>query len=142
MTDLQAALGISQLSRIDDFVDRRHQIARNYDAALADLPVLTPWQHSDTRSSYHLYPIRIRESLCGKTQRQVYGLLLAAGIGVNLHYIPVYRHPFYEAMGFKASYCPEAELYHQEVLSIPIYAAMTKTQLDEVIYQITRVLTM
>jgi UDP-4-amino-4,6-dideoxy-N-acetyl-beta-L-altrosamine transaminase len=128
LTDLQAALGLSQMHRLDDFVSRRHEIARIYDEAFADLPLISPWQLPGTYSSYHLYPIRIRESKCGKTQRQVYDLLIANGIGANLHYIPVHRQPFYEAMGFIAGYCPEAELYHQETISLPIFSAMTSEQ--------------
>ncbi len=137
MTDLQAALGISQLARIDEFVRRRHEIAQRYDAAFTKLPVIVPWQHPDTWSSYHLYPIRVRESLCGKTQRHMYDALLKAGIGVNLHYIPVYRQPFYAAMGFKIGYCPEAESYHREVISLPIYASLTEQQQDEIIRTMT-----
>lgn len=136
MTDLQAALGMSQLARIDEFIRRRREIAQLYDSALADLPLIKPWQHPDTRSSYHLYPVRVRESLCGKTQRQVYDQLWKSGIGVNLHYIPVYRQPYYEALGFRAGYCPEAEAYHREVLSIPIFPTLSVEQQWEVVTQI------
>jgi UDP-4-amino-4,6-dideoxy-N-acetyl-beta-L-altrosamine transaminase len=124
MTDIQAALGASQLQRLDDFIRQRHAIARLYDEALNDLPVITPWQHPNSFSSYHLYPIRIRERLCGKKQRQVVDTLLKAGIGVNLHYIPVYLQPYYQAMGFNAGYCPESELYYKEAISLPIYSAL------------------
>lgn len=138
MTDLQAALGLSQLTRLVEFVQRRHTIAQRYNLAFADLPIITPWQHPDAHSSYHLYPIRIRKNDAGKTQRQVYDALWNAEISVNLHYIPVYRQPYYEAMGFMAGYCPQAELYHREAISIPMYPALTHAQQDEVISALKR----
>jgi UDP-4-amino-4,6-dideoxy-N-acetyl-beta-L-altrosamine transaminase len=133
MTDIQAALGVSQMTRLDEFVNKRQLIAKRYDDALAGFPLLTPWQHPDSYSSYHLYPIRLKLSDSKKTQRQVYNKLRSAGIQVNLHYIPVYRQPYFEAKGFKAGYCPEAEQYHKEAISIPIYPTMSKAQQDEVI---------
>jgi len=128
MTDIAAALGVSQMLRIDEFVRRRREIAATYDAAFEGLPVFTQWQHPDSASSRHLFPIRIRQSLCGKTQREIYRAFWEAYIAVNLHYIPVYRQPYYEAMGFKSGYCPEAELYHRETLSLPIYTTLSDEQ--------------
>jgi dTDP-4-amino-4,6-dideoxygalactose transaminase len=97
------------------------------------LPLLTPWQHPDSYSSYHLYPIRLNLGEDGQTQRQVYDALHAAGILVNLHYIPVYRQPYYEAMGFKTGYCPYAEQYHKTAITIPMYPTMSEAQQDEVV---------
>jgi UDP-4-amino-4,6-dideoxy-N-acetyl-beta-L-altrosamine transaminase len=134
MTDLQAALGLSQISRLDSFVEKRHRIAAKYDSELADLPVQTPWQHPDSYSAYHLFPIRIKSNKSNTSQRQVYDRMQEAGINVNLHYIPVYRQPFYEAIGFKMGYCPEAELYYREVLSIPMYPALTDAEQAKVIH--------
>jgi UDP-4-amino-4,6-dideoxy-N-acetyl-beta-L-altrosamine transaminase len=128
MTDIQAALGISQVTRLDEFVTKRQQIAARYNSELAGLALRTPWQHMDSYSSYHLYPIRINLGETKQTQRQVYDALQLAGINVNLHYIPVYRQPYYEPMGFKAGYCPEAEQYHKDVLSIPMYPVLSMTQ--------------
>jgi len=133
MTDIHAALGASQLRRLDEFVNRRREIAERYDTELRGFPVITPWTLREAYSSYHLYPIRIRESLCGLTQRQVRDSLLRAGIGVNVHYIPVYRQPYYEAVGFSAGYCPEAELYYKESLSLPIFPALSDSAQDAVI---------
>ena len=140
MTDIHAALGLSQLTRLDEFVARRHAIARRYDEQLTGLPLRTPWQHPDTHSSYHLYPIRFNLGDIRKTQRQVYDALRAAGILVNLHYIPVHRQPYFEALGFQPGYCPEAEQLHREILSIPMYAGLTDGQQHEVISIIREIL--
>lgn len=133
MTDIQAALGLSQMTRLDEFINTRQRIAKRYDEELAGLPLHTPWQHPDSYSSYHLYLIRLKLGEIKKTQRQVYDAMQVAGINVNLHYIPVYRQPYYEAMGFKAGYCPEAEQYHREALSIPIYPGLTDLDHNKVI---------
>ncbi len=95
MTDIHAALGCSQMHRLIEFVTKRHVIAERYDKLLSDLPVVTPWQHPDSYSGYHLYVIRLKLKEINKTQRQVIDALHAAGILVNLHYIPVYRQPYY-----------------------------------------------
>jgi UDP-4-amino-4,6-dideoxy-N-acetyl-beta-L-altrosamine transaminase len=140
MTDIQAALGVSQMKRLDTFVERRREIAAIYDAAFARLPIIVPKQHTDTRSSYHLYPVRIRDGLTPRTQRQVYDALWQADIAVNLHYIPVYRQPFYEAMGFAAGHCPEAERYHRETISLPMYPGLADEQQAYVIAALERAL--
>jgi UDP-4-amino-4,6-dideoxy-N-acetyl-beta-L-altrosamine transaminase len=132
MTDIQAALGISQMSRLDGYLTRRNEIARFYDAELADLPLTLPWQSPRTESSYHLYPIRVLEGRAKITQRQIYKALWESGIAVNLHYIPVHRHPYYENLGFKAGDFPEAEQFHREVISLPIYPGLTNNQQNEV----------
>ena len=140
MTDIQAALGVSQMARLDEFIIKRHQIAKRYDDELKGMALLTPWQHPDSFSSYHLYPIRINNKESKLTQRQVYEALHLEDISVNLHYIPVYRQPYYEAMGFKEGYCPAAEQYFKEALSIPIYPAMSEEQQRQVIFELKRLL--
>lgn len=133
MTDIQAALGLSQMQRLDEFVAKRHAIAKRYEELLVELPVITPWQHADGYSSLHLYVIRLRLGEIGKTHRQVFEALRTAGIGVNLHYIPVHRQPYYESLGFKVGYCPEAEKYYAEAISLPIYPGLVELQQDRVI---------
>jgi UDP-4-amino-4,6-dideoxy-N-acetyl-beta-L-altrosamine transaminase len=133
MTDLQAALGLSQFQRLDEFVTKRHTIAKRYDQLLVDLPVITPFQHADSYSGLHLYVIRLKLGEIGKTHRQVFEALRAAGIGVNLHYIPVHRQPYYEGLGFMAGHCPEAEQYYAEAISLPMYPGLSEVQQDKVI---------
>lgn len=140
MTDIQAALGVSQMERLQAFVEQRHRIAERYDTELADLPIQLPWQSPCSYSSYHLYPIRVRPDVSGVSQRELYDVLQAAGINVNLHYIPVYRQPYYEAMGFKAGYCPEAEAYFRQALSIPMYPTLSETEQGLVIQVLAEVL--
>ena len=138
MTDIHAALGLSQMQRLDEFVAKRHVIAKRYDNMLSDMPVLTPRQHSSGYSSYHLYIIRLKLDEIKKTHRQVYEALRAAGILVNLHYIPVYRQPYYEMMGFKLAYCAQAELFYSEVISIPMYPGFTDEQQNYVVAEIEK----
>ena len=133
MSDLQAALGVSQIQRLDEFVAKRHAIAKRYDELLADFPAVTPWQHPDCYSGLHLYVIRLNLDELDKRHREVFESMRAAGIGVNLHYIPVYRQPYYEELGFKRGYCPEAERYYAEAISLPMYPGLTDMQQKEII---------
>ena len=133
MTDILAALGLSQMQRLDKFVAKRHAIAKRYDQLLSDLPVITPLQHADSYSSFHLYVIRLKRAEISKTQREVYDTLREADILVNLHYIPVYRQPYFEKMGFVKGYCPEAEQYFKEAVSLPMYPGLTPAQQDSVV---------
>ncbi len=133
MTDLQAALGLSQMQRLDEFLTKRHAIAERYNQLLKDLPVHTPWQHEDSYSGLHLYVIRLKLAEIDKTHRQVFEALRKLDIGVNLHYIPVYLQPYYEKLGFKVGYCLEAEQYYAEAVSLPMYPNLTEMQQDAVI---------
>jgi UDP-4-amino-4,6-dideoxy-N-acetyl-beta-L-altrosamine transaminase len=133
LTDIQAVLGLSQMQRLDEFVTKRHVIAERYNQLLADLPLITPWQHKDSYSALHLYVIRLNLVEMGKTHRQIFEVLRALDIGVNLHYIPVYHHPYYQSLGFKTDYCLEAEQYYAEAISLPIYPGLTEAQQDLVV---------
>jgi UDP-4-amino-4,6-dideoxy-N-acetyl-beta-L-altrosamine transaminase len=132
MTDMQAALGLSQMQRLDEFVTKRHAIAQRYDELLASLPVIIPWKHPDSYSGLHLYVIRLKLNEIRKTHREVFEAMRAASIGVNLHYIPVYRQPYYERLGFKPGHCSQAETYYSEAISLPMYSALTEAQQDQV----------
>ncbi|TRO26512.1 UDP-4-amino-4,6-dideoxy-N-acetyl-beta-L-altrosamine transaminase [Ectopseudomonas mendocina] len=140
MTELQAALGVSQLQRLDQFVARRHELAARYDQLLAALPVTTPWQHPDSYSGLHLYAIRLKLEQNDKSHREVFESLRAQGIGVNLHYIPVHTQPYFQRMGFKLGDYPEAERYYAEAISLPMFQAMTDAQQDDVVVALQRAL--
>ncbi|MEB3209503.1 MAG: DegT/DnrJ/EryC1/StrS family aminotransferase, partial [Synechococcus sp.] len=133
MTELQAALGVSQMARLDLYVARRHELAARYDTLLADLPINRPWQHPDSYSGLHLYVIRLQLDQISKTHRQVFDALRGQGIGVNLHYIPVHTQPYYQEMGFKAGDFPEAERYYAEAISLPMFQTMSEAQQDQVV---------
>lgn len=133
MADMQAALGLSQMQRLDEFVARRHALAKSYDECLADLPVVTPWQHPDSYSGWHLYVICLRQDKTVPSHRLVFDTLREGGIGVNLHYIPVHTQPYYQRLGFKPGDFPEAEIYYAKAISLPVYPTMTEDQQDQVI---------
>lgn len=132
MTELQAALGVTQVERLDHYVARRHQLAQRYDELLAGLPVTTPWQHPDSYSGLHLYVIRLQLEKIAKTHRQVFESLREQGVGVNLHYIPVHTQPYYQHMGFRIGDFPQAEQYYREAISLPMFPTMSEEQQDEV----------
>ncbi len=140
MTDIQAALGSSQLSRIDNFIAHRRRIAERYNHELCRLPLSLPWQHSDCQSAWHLYVVRVDGSRSRMSHRAVFDGLRNAGIGVNLHYIPVHLQPFYRQLGFKAGDFPEAEKYYQEAISLPIYYGLSDQDQDYVINTLKQLL--
>lgn len=128
MTELQGALGRSQLKRLDDFVSKRHAIAARYDQLLKEMPIIIPKQNDDDYSGLHLYVVRLDFNRCKETHRQVFEQLRAAGIGVNLHYMPVYLQPFYAGLGFEPGHCPAAEKYYGEAISLPMFSALTDAE--------------
>ncbi len=131
MTELQAALGLSQMARLDDFVACRHELAGRYDELLSTLPVITPWQHPDSYSGLHLYVIRVAGGPA--RHRRVFELLREQGIGVNLHYIPVHTQPYYQAMGFTAGDFPHAMEYYEEAISLPMFPGLSSQDQDFVV---------
>jgi len=140
MTELQAALGVSQMQRLDAFVARRHELAQRYEQLLAGLPLATPWQHPDSYSGLHLYVVRLQLDKIGKTHRQVFEALREEGIGVNLHYIPVHTQPHYQRMGFKVGDYPQAEQYYAEAISLPMFQTLSDEQHDQVVDVLRKVL--
>ena len=133
MTDIQAALGVSQMRRLDEFVTQRHAIAQRYEELLKDTPVTRPWQTPETYSSLHLYIVRLPAGALKSSHREVFERMRAQGIGVNLHYIPVYRQPYYQSMDFKRESFPEAERYYAEAITLPIYPGLNSEQQAEVV---------
>ena len=140
ITDIQAALGASQMARLDEFVTRRRHLAARYNELLQDLPITLPWQHPDTESSWHLYIIRLQLEKINKTHRQVFEELRQAGIGVNLHYIPVHTQPYYQQLGFEWGDFPQSEQYYREAISISLYAGLTQEDQNRVIESLRGVL--
>ncbi|MBT6314561.1 MAG: UDP-4-amino-4,6-dideoxy-N-acetyl-beta-L-altrosamine transaminase [Alphaproteobacteria bacterium] len=140
MTDMQAALGLSQMQRLDELVARRQVLADRYDVLLADLPVLRPGRAAGAYSAWHLYCIQIDERQTNHSRRQVFETLRADGIGVNVHYIPVHTQPYYRGQGFKPGDFPLSEAYYKNAITIPLYATMSNAQQDEVVAALKRAL--
>jgi UDP-4-amino-4,6-dideoxy-N-acetyl-beta-L-altrosamine transaminase len=141
MTDIQAALGASQMTRLEGFVARRRELAARYDAALADVPVIRPWQHPDTLSAWHLYVIQVDPLRTSIARGTLFDRLRAADIGVNVHYIPVHTQPYYAQLGFAPGHCPAAERYYANAISLPLYSAMTEAQQSAVLDAVRGALT-
>ncbi len=136
MTEMQAALGLSQMARLPAMVARRAELAARYDRLLADLPLTLPTQSADTASSWHLYVIQVDPT----RHRAIFEGLRARGIGVNLHYIPVHTQPYYAAMGFSPGTFPISEGYYARAISIPLYFGLSDVAQDQVVAALRQVL--
>lgn len=132
MTDIQAALGVNQMTRLDEFVEQRHKIAAQYDELLSSLPVILPYRSEASHSSLHLYVIKLELEQISKTRKEVFESLRNAGIGVNVHYIPVHIQPYYQSLGFKKGDFPNCETYYEAAISLPLYTDLTQSQQDQV----------
>jgi dTDP-4-amino-4,6-dideoxygalactose transaminase len=139
MTDIQSALG-QPARAIRPFVARRRELAARYNQLLAKLPVTCPWQHPDTNSAWHLYIIRLRRNEIKLSRRQVFDALRAAGIGVNVHYIPVHTQPYYRKLGFETGMFPEAESYYEDAITLPLFSRMTNDEQDTVVAALEKIL--
>lgn len=132
MTDVQAALGLSQLNKLDAFISERHRLAEKYDEILESAPVRKPWRNPKCYSSFHLYVVRLQLERINESHKELFVRMRSAGIGVNLHYIPVYRQPYYASMGFNPEEWPEAEKYYSEALTLPLYPGLGSEQQLEI----------
>ena len=140
ISDIQAALGLSQLKRLDDFVKKRHKLAQRYNKEFADLPLTIPRQHPDTCSSWHLYVIRLKTHEINKTRREVFEQLRNRGIGVHVHYIPVHTQPYYQNSGFQPGDFIESERYYNEALTLPLFVDLKPEEQKKIILNLTEVL--
>lgn len=141
MTDIQAALGISQLTKIDGFISRRAQIAASYTEAFRQLDgVICPHVHDQSRSSWHLYVIRLDLQRLTVDRQRIFAALEAENIGVNVHYIPVYRHPYYQALGYQRGSCPQVESCYEQIITLPLFPAMSDRDVQDVIDSVEKVI--
>lgn len=142
MTDIQAALGISQMRRLDSYISIRHRLAQRYTHKLEGLPVILPYQSRDTYSAFHLYVVLLKQDENTLSRKAVFDLMREKGVGVNVHYIPIHTQPHYMDMGFRRGDFPRSEAYYAQAISLPIYAGLSDDQQDEVISVLTEVVGM
>jgi UDP-4-amino-4,6-dideoxy-N-acetyl-beta-L-altrosamine transaminase len=135
MTEIQAALGLSQMSELERFVTQRNKLATRYDEAFKDLPLTRPWQRPGGRSSFHLYVIKVAEG-ARLTRRELFDALRCAGIWVNVHYIPIHLQPFYQSMGFKPGDFPAVKAYYEQAISLPLFASLSEADQDYVVQKV------
>ncbi len=140
MTDMQAALGLSQFARLEEFIERRNALARRYDQLLACMPLQRPEVQRENRSAFHLYVVRLHSNVIRKTHLEVFEAMRDQGIGVNLHYMPVYLQPYYSGLGFRPGLCPEAERYGREAISLPLFLGLNEASQDCVAASLQRAL--
>jgi len=136
MTELQAALGVSQVQRLDEFVARRHVLQERYDSLLSGLPIIRPYQDKCSYSALHLYPIQIDD----KSRKYVFNELRNAGIGVNVLYIPIHTQPYYKNLGFKEGDFPNSEAYYSQTISLPLYQGLEFKLQNKIIDTINKIM--
>lgn len=140
MTDIQAALGLSQLTHLTEWIARRRQLAHQYQTQLAELPLILPNFDMLAHSAWHLYVVQLDTEKTKLSRRAMFDALYASGIGINVHYIPVYWQPYYRQLGFERGLCPNAEAYYQQAISIPLYAGLTDEDQSKVVHHLATIL--
>jgi len=139
ITDIQAALGTSQLKKIDQFIALRRKYVAMYNEAFKDMnEIITPFQHKDGDSSWHLYMIRLKLDKLTASRREFFEALQQQNIGVNVHYIPIHLQPYYQQLGYKKGMCPNAEKLYEEVITLPLFPAMSEEDVNDVIHAVKR----
>lgn len=141
LSDIQCALGSSQIDRLDEFIDRRREIAKIYNEAFQDVDgIITPFEATFSNSGWHIYVIQIDPDKLNGNRKQIFDALIAENIGVNVHYLPVYLHPYYKALGFKKGLCPKAEYLYEHMMTIPLFPAMSNEDINDVIQAVKKVI--
>lgn len=141
MTDIQAALGISQLNKINGFLKRRREIAKKYDEYLKNIDgIILPYQESFSKSAWHLYVIQLELEKFKVGRKEIFEALQAENIGVNVHYIPVYYHPYYKRLGYEKGLCPNAERLYERIITLPLYPKMKDKDIEDVVNAMDKVL--
>jgi UDP-4-amino-4,6-dideoxy-N-acetyl-beta-L-altrosamine transaminase len=140
MTDIHAALGISQFRRVDQFVTKRRKIAQKYNERLKEYPLTIPVESMDCYSSYHLYVVRLRMQEMKKKFIDIFSMLRANGVEVGKHYIPIYMHPYYKNLGFKVADYPNTAKYYQDSLTLPVFPDLSDQEFDKVLSELKSVL--
>lgn len=134
MSDMQAALGLSQLVKIDKFIERRREISKLYNDKLSNLPgIILPKQLKVSESGWHLYSIQIDNNIVSKTRKEIFDEMRALNIGVHVHYIPVYWHPYYRELGYERGICPKAEKWYEQAITLPLHTEMTDKDVEYVV---------
>lgn len=141
LTDVQSALGTSQMKKIDKFINRRREIVKQYNNAFKDLDeITTPFEAEFSNSGWHIYVIKIKPNLLTATRKGIFDALQAENIGVNVHYLPVYLHPYYQELGYKKGLCPLAEELYESMITLPLYPSMTDRDVDDVVNAMLKVI--
>jgi len=141
ITDVQSALGSSQMNKLDDFISRRRKIVKTYNKAFKDIhQIITPFEAEYSNSGWHLYVIRIKPEMLKGTRKEIFRALQAENIGVNVHYIPVYYHPYYKKLGYEKGICPHAEKLYDEIITLPLFPSMTDQDVQDVIAAVKKVI--
>jgi UDP-4-amino-4,6-dideoxy-N-acetyl-beta-L-altrosamine transaminase len=141
ITDLQCALGTSQMNKIDYFISRRREIVKKYNRAFNEVDEVTiPYQAEYSESGWHLYILKLNLNKLNATRRQIFDALVAENIGVNVHYLPIYLHPYYQKLGYKKGICPEAERLYESMITIPLFPKMKDQDVDDVISGVKKVI--
>jgi len=141
LTDVQSALGTSQMNRIDDFITRRREIVILYNDAFKDLKeLITPFEAEFSNSGWHIYVIKVKPELITVTRKEIFEALQAENIGVNVHYLPVYLHPYYRDLGYEKGLCPNAEELYENMITLPLFPSMTNEDVTDVIDAVNKVI--
>lgn len=141
LTDVQSALGTSQMNKIDDFITRRREIVKQYNEAFKDLKeIVTPFEAEFSNSGWHIYVIKVKPDLLTVTRKEIFEALQAENIGVNVHYLPVYLHPYYRDLGYVKGLCPNAEELYEKMITLPLFPSMSNEDVNDVVVAVKKVI--